>query len=953
MSGTGYDDIDSDLPPKRGMVLPSIDELTRSQETEAHPDEMDAPEDIPAESEESITRSGVPSVAWPKSDAEAPDFAHLEPEGREPKIGSEEFTFGAAELDLLIRANQFIAEGFDDRFVFALRGAKLKSGDTAEGVTSITLVETRPDHRNFQCTIGYYSPGSGKLSAFKASTVPNVSYMTNYYKKTNKIGSYTSTSANMLPTGCYVFRVGAHSGGKIRPALRMTNPQKLTEDAMVTTLRTSNDLTFRHDDLWDKCMPFDNVHCAYAYDSFSSAGCLTICGPNGQGPWGKFQAVLKTMRTNARQDVVLLTGREASIAAYLVQAGKQNDAELVRRYLGRLRHGSQGAAVKRLQEKIGNDLTGYFGPSTKEKLVALQKSKGLRTDGIYSEALDAALGFDVMTLWSVAGAAASLAPAPAEAEPTGTVPGAPWASTEEPEDEAAPVTGADTPIPATGAPPPDAPAGAETAGATAVPQAPAGEAAPAGPPADGAQPEPVAQPAPVEQPEPVQQPGPPPSPPPPQPSAPSLSTRPRLVISPEHLKRFSSKAQPQYVEAFLNNGAMLTQYEIDKTPMRFCHFLGQIGNECGRLRILEENMSYTSAARLQAVWPSRFPTRASAEPFVKNPEKLANNVYGGRLGNTAPGDGWRYRGRGFVQITGRGSYREMGKKLGIDLEGNPDLAFDPKYALAIACETWSAKKLAGERDMNELSDANKLEAMTYRINGGYTNIDDRRAAFEEAWAIWSEGRAPKEVVEKATLDRGDRGLEVRTLNEQLARIGMFDGITKTKPGTVFNYSTYQAVRAFNKKEGRDLGFVTEDVSEAIDAALNRSTRTTRSATRRSPEALPRSDDMFSERVKSRLTAIRWTSLLIAVLAAGYAGLELVLLDKPGLVAPFGPAVPFAFAGLMFLLAIVLWVASAPLARAGNVTAQPTRGLAFEDEPEMFHDMREEPVRNGLNLDAAR
>ena len=81
------------------------------------------------------------------------------------------------------------------------------------------------------------------------------------------------------------------------------------------------------------------------------------------------------------------------------------------------------------------------------------------------------------------------------------------------------------------------------------------------------------------------------------------------------------------------------------------HFVSQVLHESGGLRWLEENLNY-SAARLVAVWPRRFPTEDRARPYARNPERLANNVYGGRMGNTEPGDGWRYRGRGLIQITG-------------------------------------------------------------------------------------------------------------------------------------------------------------------------------------------------------------------------------------------------------------------------------------------------------------
>lgn len=112
-----------------------------------------------------------------------------------------------------------------------------------------------------------------------------------------------------------------------------------------------------------------------------------------------------------------------------------------------------------------------------------------------------------------------------------------------------------------------------------------------------------------------------------------------------------------------------------------------------------ENLTYTSAARIRQVWPSRFKSDAAAILYVRNPQALANLVYGGRLGNTAPNDGWTYRGRGLCQITGKDNYTRFGNLLGIDLAKNPDKAMQPDVAVAILFEgmifgLFTGKKLA-------------------------------------------------------------------------------------------------------------------------------------------------------------------------------------------------------------------------------------------------------------------
>ena len=110
--------------------------------------------------------------------------------------------------------------------------------------------------------------------------------------------------------------------------------------------------------------------------------------------------------------------------------------------------------------------------------------------------------------------------------------------------------------------------------------------------------------------------------------------------------------------------------------------LGEVGRD---LQPKRENLNYTTAERIREVWPSRFPTKASASPYVRQPQKLANFVYANRLGNGPPesGDGWRFRGGGFPQTTGRENYARMSGVIGIDILNNPDRALEPRIAVLI------------------------------------------------------------------------------------------------------------------------------------------------------------------------------------------------------------------------------------------------------------------------------
>jgi|688.fasta_scaffold19446_3 putative chitinase len=159
------------------------------------------------------------------------------------------------------------------------------------------------------------------------------------------------------------------------------------------------------------------------------------------------------------------------------------------------------------------------------------------------------------------------------------------------------------------------------------------------------------------------------------------------------------------------------KYQIN-TIKRQAHFIGQCAHESNWFNILEENLNY-SAQGLMSIWGSRFPTIEIAQQYAKQPEKIANKVYGGRMGNLEDGDGWKYRGRGIIQLTGRENYRNTGRALGLDLEGFPELALVPLYACLSAGHYWSKKGL------NELADKDDYKEITRRINGGQTGIMDR------------------------------------------------------------------------------------------------------------------------------------------------------------------------------------------------------------------------------------
>lgn len=194
------------------------------------------------------------------------------------------------------------------------------------------------------------------------------------------------------------------------------------------------------------------------------------------------------------------------------------------------------------------------------------------------------------------------------------------------------------------------------------------------------------------------------------------------MIKLDALQSATPSAQQIYWQAFEGHYLQLRPYGILDSPLRSRHFLAQVLHETGGLRVLLENLNY-SAERLCVVWPSRFPTLASALPFAHNPRALANKVYGGRMGNVEPNDGWRYIGRGLLQLTGRASYTKVGDALGIDLVGSPSMALYPEHALSVAGEIWKDARC------NVFADMDSIEKVTRAINGGLIGLEERRAWF--------------------------------------------------------------------------------------------------------------------------------------------------------------------------------------------------------------------------------
>ena len=179
----------------------------------------------------------------------------------------------------------------------------------------------------------------------------------------------------------------------------------------------------------------------------------------------------------------------------------------------------------------------------------------------------------------------------------------------------------------------------------------------------------------------------------------------------------------------------MDRFEIS-SDARIAAFLAQVAHESSEFKSLVENLSY-SVVGMMKTWKTRFPTSASAQPYERNPEALANFVYAKRLGHgdTASGDGWVFRGRGLLQITGRGNYRDAGTAIALPLEAQPELLAAPEPAALAAAHFWQSRGLNHlADDQNDDNDDADFISITKIINGGTVGLNERRAYWTRAKA---------------------------------------------------------------------------------------------------------------------------------------------------------------------------------------------------------------------------
>lgn len=215
-----------------------------------------------------------------------------------------------------------------------------------------------------------------------------------------------------------------------------------------------------------------------------------------------------------------------------------------------------------------------------------------------------------------------------------------------------------------------------------------------------------------------------------------------VKVTTAEFKKFAPGARADYRNYLTGNlDEVLDGYAINRNALRLCHFMAQTGHECGVFTIRRESMKYTTVKRIMEIFGigkhSAKITTAEAATLVNQPKALAERVYGlgnpkkaKELGNTNSGDGFKFRGAGFLQITGRGSYIKHGGAIGVDLTADADHAADADISLLLACEEWKSKSC------NKLADADDIKAVTKAINGGLNGLADRKVLLARAKAIW-------------------------------------------------------------------------------------------------------------------------------------------------------------------------------------------------------------------------
>lgn len=200
------------------------------------------------------------------------------------------------------------------------------------------------------------------------------------------------------------------------------------------------------------------------------------------------------------------------------------------------------------------------------------------------------------------------------------------------------------------------------------------------------------------------------------------------ILTQDHLEKLlpNNNYISDWHESLITN---LPEYEIN-TVLRIAAFIAQCSHESSNFKILKENLNYKPES-LMRVWPRHFPTIEIANQYGRQPEKIANKAYANRMGNgdEDSGDGWKFAGKGLIQLTGRNNYQKFADSIDMDIEELPEYLVTFDGAVKSACWFWNVNNL------NILADAGDIKSMTKKINGGFIGLEDRTKHYNHALEI--------------------------------------------------------------------------------------------------------------------------------------------------------------------------------------------------------------------------
>jgi len=256
-----------------------------------------------------------------------------------------------------------------------------------------------------------------------------------------------------------------------------------------------------------------------------------------------------------------------------------------------------------------------------------------------------------------------------------------------------------------------------------------------------------------------------------------------MRITSEQIMRIASGADPVIVSGIVDNQDLFEKYGCDNSK-RLSAFFANAGVETWGFNRLDENLYYTKASTIRKTWPTRFPSDATAAPLVRNPSGLANMVYSGRLGNTAAGDGWAYRGSGILQTTGKANFAEVERETGIQCVSNPELLRGMPEGLQAALVYWQ------KRDLNRFADKGDLTGLRKAIQGATHGLASVETYYKRAMTAFG-------AVSRPALKIGAVGSYVTELQTYLAHSGYYGGVIDGR----FGQGTQRAVMDFQADHG--------------------------------------------------------------------------------------------------------------------------------------------------------